>query len=333
MQTLEQFAPEVEIYSIDEAFLNLAGIRRGAARPAWPPTSAARSSDGPASRSPSASARPRRWPRPPTSSPRRTRPPPASGSIIGEEARCDALARLPVGDVWGIGRRWARFLEGHGIAHRPGFQPAAGQLDTHAPERHRPAHRHRAARHALHPAGAGPAARRRGWCVSRMFGRKLTDLRAGQGSPGRLRHPRRRKAAPGQAAARHMQVFLHNSPFATAEPYLQQRHRLPASPPDQRHRRADRPCHRRPAAHLPPRPPLLQMRRHADRAHAGGRRPADLFDTRDDGPPPQADGRPRRHQPPHGPRHGLLRRFRHPPRLGSLRQHEIAGTSPPTGGR
>jgi DNA polymerase V len=29
MQTLEQFAPEVEIYSIDEAFLNLAGIDAG----------------------------------------------------------------------------------------------------------------------------------------------------------------------------------------------------------------------------------------------------------------------------------------------------------------
>ena len=32
MQTLEQFAPEVEIYSIDEAFLNLAGFAAGPAR-------------------------------------------------------------------------------------------------------------------------------------------------------------------------------------------------------------------------------------------------------------------------------------------------------------
>ena len=27
-----------------------------------------------------------------------------------------ARARLPIGDVWGIGRQWARFLEGHGTA-------------------------------------------------------------------------------------------------------------------------------------------------------------------------------------------------------------------------
>ena len=38
-----------------------------------------------------------------------------------------------------------------------------------------------------------------------------------------------------------MKVFLHNSPFATAERVFQQRHRLPAPPPDQRHGRADPP--------------------------------------------------------------------------------------------
>ena len=44
MQTLEQFAPEVEIYSIDEAFLNLAGIaedRLDALRRRHPPHGAA----------------------------------------------------------------------------------------------------------------------------------------------------------------------------------------------------------------------------------------------------------------------------------------------------
>ena len=71
MRMLGDFTPELEIYSIDEAFLGLAGFgersRRTRAR------CAARCGNGPASRSPSASRRPRRWPRSPITSRRRTR--------------------------------------------------------------------------------------------------------------------------------------------------------------------------------------------------------------------------------------------------------------------
>jgi DNA polymerase V len=114
MQTLEQFAPEVEIYSIDEAFLKLAGI----AQEQLPEMAAA------------IRRTVRQWTGIPVSvgiGPTKTlakaanhiakKDPSAAGVrlLIAREARGEALARLPVGDVWGIGRCWARFLEGHGI--------------------------------------------------------------------------------------------------------------------------------------------------------------------------------------------------------------------------
>ena len=83
-----------------------------------------------------------------------------------------------------------------------------------------------------------------------MFGRKLTDYepvkealiayvtRAGE----KLRRER--------LLARHMQIFLHNSPFATAEPYYGDAAGFRLPHPTSDTRRADRPRHRRPAAHL-----------------------------------------------------------------------------------
>ena len=86
--------------------------------------------------------------------------------IATEQARRDALARLAVGDVWGIGRRWAAFLEGHGIGTALAFSEQPDRwIRTHL-NVVGPAHRRRAPRHALHPAGAGPAARGKG-CASR----------------------------------------------------------------------------------------------------------------------------------------------------------------------
>jgi DNA polymerase V len=49
-----------------------------------------------------------------------------------DQERRDALARLPVGEVWGIGRPWARFLEGVRVPPRllqeyPLQVPSAGR--------------------------------------------------------------------------------------------------------------------------------------------------------------------------------------------------------------
>ena len=217
MQTLEQFAPEVEIYSIDEAFLDLAGfagerldglardIRRTVAR--WtgipvsvgigPTKTLAKAANHLAKKDPAAAGV---W------------------LIATEQARRDALARLAVGDVWGIGHRWAAFLEGHGIGTALAFSEQPDHwirthlnvvaLRTAAELRGTP----------CIPLELAPAPRQ-GLCVSRAFGRKLADYepvkealiayvtRAGE----KLRRER--------LLARHMQIFLHTSPFATAEPY------------------------------------------------------------------------------------------------------------------
>ena len=72
------FVPNLEIYSIDEAFLDFTGMEgfdfeKLGARSSAPPGAES------ASRSVWASPRPKYWPRPPTSSPRRTTP--GGGSI------------------------------------------------------------------------------------------------------------------------------------------------------------------------------------------------------------------------------------------------------------
>ena len=217
MLTLEQFAPEVEIYSIDEAFLDLSGfagerldglardIRRTVAR--WtgipvsvgigPTKTLAKAANHLAKKDPAAAGV---W------------------LIATEQARRDALARLAVGDVWGIGHRWAAFLAGHGIGTALAFSEQPDHwirthlnvvaLRTAAELRGTP----------CIPLELAPAPRQ-GLCVSRAFGRKLADYepvkealiayvtRAGE----KLRRER--------LLARHMQIFLHTSPFATAEPY------------------------------------------------------------------------------------------------------------------
>ena len=110
--------------------------------------------------------------------------------IDGEEARRDALARLPVGDVWGIGRRWAAFLGANGIATALEFSRAAGRLDTQHLNVIALRTASRAARHALHSAGARPAPEKGPGRLPHV--RPQAD-RAGAdpASPGRLRHPRR----------------------------------------------------------------------------------------------------------------------------------------------
>ena len=130
MQTLEPFAPEVEIYSIDEAFLNLSGFA--------PERLAALAAD--------IRRTVKQWTGIPVSvgiGPTKTLAKAANHLakktaagvwlIDGEAARHEALARLPVGDVWGIGRRWAAFLGANGIATALAFsqQPRrAGYAST-----------------------------------------------------------------------------------------------------------------------------------------------------------------------------------------------------------
>ncbi len=110
MNALQCFSPDIELYSIDEAFLNLGGFeKRGLSGYARDMRAAVK-----------------RWTGIPVSvgiAETKTlakiagdvakKSPDAGGAfaITGEAARRRVLAAVPVGDIWGVGRRWARMLQ------------------------------------------------------------------------------------------------------------------------------------------------------------------------------------------------------------------------------
>jgi len=115
MRTLDAFSPEVEVYSIDEAFLNLAGLERrslvGHGRELHRTV--------------------RRWTGIPVSvgiAPTKTLAKIAAGIakkipelggacvIDGEEDRRRALAATGIGEVWGVGPRWTKMLKAHAVS-------------------------------------------------------------------------------------------------------------------------------------------------------------------------------------------------------------------------
>jgi len=114
METLSYFTPEMEIYSIDEAFLNLSGIARGSLR-----------EYGLTIR-----ATVRRWTGIPVTigiaetkalakiANRLAKKSPKTGGVLNLTAspyQEKALSVIPVEKVWGVGRRYAKFLRKHGI--------------------------------------------------------------------------------------------------------------------------------------------------------------------------------------------------------------------------
>ena len=135
-----------------------------------------------------------------------------------EPARRDALARLAVGDVWGIGHRWASFLEGNGIATALAFSQQPDRwirtrlnvigLRTATELRGTP----------CIPLELSPPPKK-GLVVSRAFGRKLTAYEPVKEALVAYVTRAGEKLRRDRLLARHMQVFLHNSPFSTAEPY------------------------------------------------------------------------------------------------------------------
>ena len=129
MATLETVTPDVEAYRIDEAFLSVptptgspeARLRRDGAPGGRDPASACCA--GPASRCASRSPRRRRSRRRRASGRRRGSS--AGGEpcvcLWGHPERERWLASMPVGDVWGVGRRWAAKLEALGATTASGL--------------------------------------------------------------------------------------------------------------------------------------------------------------------------------------------------------------------
>jgi DNA polymerase V len=129
------------------------------------------------------------------------------------------LGRLAIGDVWGIGRRWAALLEGRGIATALTFsEQQDGWIREHL--------NIVALRTATELRGtpclplelAPPP--RKALVVSRMFGRKLADFEPVKEALIAYVSRAAEKLRRDKLLARHMQVFLHNSPFAVREAYF-----------------------------------------------------------------------------------------------------------------
>ena len=222
MQTLEQFTPELEIYSIDEAFLNLAGfdparldplardIRRTVKQWTGIPVSVG---IGPTKTLAKAANRLAKT------------IPAANGvwSLTTPESRQQALSRLRVADVWGIGRQWAAFLEQNGVATAQQFAEMPDSwirshlnvigLRTATELRGIP----------CIPLELAPPPKKR-LVVSRMFGKNLTEFEPIKEALIAYVTRAAEKLRRDGLQARHMAVFLQNSPFNAKEAFYGNSH-------------------------------------------------------------------------------------------------------------
>src|SRR5262249_55912025 len=96
-------------------------------------------------------------------------------ALTTAEARNEALAKLPVGDVWGIGPRWAKRLEAEGITTALAFsqQPDAWLRKQLNVAGQRTAWELRGI--PCIPLDLAPSPRK-GLMVSRSFGRRITTF-------------------------------------------------------------------------------------------------------------------------------------------------------------
>jgi DNA polymerase V len=114
MDTLGMFTPEIELYSIDEAFLNLAGFeRRGLTAYAQQIRATVRRHTGiPVS----IGLGPTKTLAKVANYVAKARPDTDGVCNLSGADMDHALAEIEVGEVWGVGPRWAKWLEGQGIA-------------------------------------------------------------------------------------------------------------------------------------------------------------------------------------------------------------------------
>jgi DNA polymerase V len=173
METLSTFTPEMEWYSIDEAFLNLAGFeRRGLVAYAQEIRATVRRHTGiPVS----IGIGPTKTLAKVASHLAKAQPDTGGVYDLSEADVDHALASLEVGEVWGVGPRWAAWLEAQGMATAPDLKHA----DPKAIRRKMTAMGERLV-YELNGRSCLPlelvAPPRQGLTVSRSFGQPLTQL-------------------------------------------------------------------------------------------------------------------------------------------------------------
>ena len=218
MECLSRFTPDIEVYSIDESFLDLSGFQgRDLVGYAHEIRSTVRQWSGIPTCVGIA----------PTKTLAKLANHAAKKSLAGADGVCDlgdgelraALLRtIPVGDVWGIGSRSAAKLEALGVetaADLRDMDPrAARKLLTVVGER---------IVHELRGLACLPlelvAQPQKGLAVTRSFGQPVTmweEMRAAVASYAARAGEKLRAAG---LAAGHMHVFAHTSPFRGDPPY------------------------------------------------------------------------------------------------------------------
>lgn len=210
MKTLQQFSPDVEIYSIDEAFLNLAGFR-----------------DLPVLAN-EIRQTVRQWTGIPVSvgiAPTKT-----LAKVANETAKKNAansgvcildtaetwqplLAGFDVGDVWGIGSQYKKLLNRHGVNTALEF--------TRLPEAWLRKHMSVVGARTAGELAGQPCLElelntdpKKGITVSRSFGKRLSELSELAEALSSYVERAGEKLRRENLVAKHMLVFMHTSPFA-----------------------------------------------------------------------------------------------------------------------
>jgi DNA polymerase V len=208
--TLQQFSPDLEIYSIDEAFLNLAGFRDL-------PLLAGQIRE-----------KVRQWTGIPVSvgiAPTKTlakvanetakKKPDYGGVCILDTAEAwePLLAAFDVGDVWGIGSQYKKLLNGHGVNTALEF--------SRLPEAWLRKHMSVVGARTAGELKGQPCLEldlqtdpKKGVTVSRSFGKRLTELSELSQALSSYVARAGEKLRRGNLVAKHMLVFMHTSPFA-----------------------------------------------------------------------------------------------------------------------
>lgn len=140
-------------------------------------------------------------------------------AVLTEHHETDAMANLPVSDVWGIGRRLTAALEPLGIV-------TAAQLRDADTRQLRERFNVVVERTVMELRGTSclsldditPA--RKTLMVSRSFGRKVTALSDIEASVASHAARAAEKLRAGRQVAEHLEIFMHTSPFdKTTKPY------------------------------------------------------------------------------------------------------------------
>jgi DNA polymerase V len=217
METLRPFSPKIEEYSIDEAFLSFADIPpEGLITHAtelrctvglWTgiPVSVGIAATKTLAKVANHIAKKRE----------------GTGGVFAittDAERIDALGNFPIGEVWGIGRRWAASLARHGIetALQYASQPDDWIKRTMNVVALRTAWELRG--ESCIPLELAPPPKQ-SLTVSRSFGRRLFTCEEVQEPLIAYVSRAGEKLRQAKLVAGHLLIFLHNSPHANDQPY------------------------------------------------------------------------------------------------------------------